>query len=550
MSESTTQKAVIYCRVSSAKQMKKGDGLNSQATRCREFAKYKGYTVEEVFNDDISGRLTERPGMQGMLQFVREHRADAYVIIVDDITRLARGMEAHFELRRTILAAGGKLESPSIEFGEDADSIMVENMLAAMSQHQSQKNAEQSKHRMRARTQNGYWVFSAPLGYRYIDTKGNGKILVRDEPVAAVLVEALEGYASGRFDTQAEVKRFLESHACIPRDKYGRVRNQRVKDILTRVVYAGYLESPKWDISLREAKHEALISFGTYQKIQERLKGNAKVPARKDLNQDFALRGFVNCGCCGTPLTSYWATGRSRRYPYYQCPRKGCRVYGKAIKRDELEQQFETLLAELKPSRHLFNLAIDLFRRWWEEQGHSAEAQATAMRSELTKIESKVGQFMERIVNNDSQTLIAAYEQQIIQLEKRKIEISESVKNCGRQLPDFDETFRTAFTFLGDPQKLWASERLEQRRLVLKMAFADRLQYVRDEGFRTAKVALPFKVLKAIQEGNKWPESTGGTGVEGLALQGEFSSSEGTLDPLQIQFVEMVRPGGLEPPTS
>ena len=50
-------KAVIYCRVSSAKQTVRGDGLGSQETRCREFAKYKGYEVVDVFRDDSSGSL-------------------------------------------------------------------------------------------------------------------------------------------------------------------------------------------------------------------------------------------------------------------------------------------------------------------------------------------------------------------------------------------------------------------------------------------------------------------------------------------------------------
>ena len=36
------KKAIIYCRVSSAAQVSKGDGLNSQASRCREYARYKG----------------------------------------------------------------------------------------------------------------------------------------------------------------------------------------------------------------------------------------------------------------------------------------------------------------------------------------------------------------------------------------------------------------------------------------------------------------------------------------------------------------------------
>ena len=49
---STKQKAVIYCRVSSQKQVTKGDGLGSQETRCREYAGHKNYQIVEVFRDE------------------------------------------------------------------------------------------------------------------------------------------------------------------------------------------------------------------------------------------------------------------------------------------------------------------------------------------------------------------------------------------------------------------------------------------------------------------------------------------------------------------
>ena len=129
----------------------------------------------------------------------RDQKADCsrcpYVVIIDDITRLARGLDAHIKLRAEISGAGGVLESPSIEFGEDSDSILVENLLASVSQHQRQKNGEQTKNRMRARLQNGYWPFQAPIGYRFEAKSGHGKVLVRDEPIASILQEALEGYA-------------------------------------------------------------------------------------------------------------------------------------------------------------------------------------------------------------------------------------------------------------------------------------------------------------------------------------------------------------------
>lgn len=124
--KSTQPKAVIYARVSSTAQTKRGDGLGSQETRCREYARMKGYQVANVFSDDMSGSLATRPGMVAMLQYLRKNRKDRLAVIIDDVSRLARGLEAHLTLRTAIADAGGRLESPSIEFGEDSDSLLVE----------------------------------------------------------------------------------------------------------------------------------------------------------------------------------------------------------------------------------------------------------------------------------------------------------------------------------------------------------------------------------------------------------------------------------------
>jgi hypothetical protein len=47
------------------------------------------------------------------------------------------------------------LESPSVEFGDDADSELREYILATVAQHQRRKNAEQTLNRMRSRVMNG-----------------------------------------------------------------------------------------------------------------------------------------------------------------------------------------------------------------------------------------------------------------------------------------------------------------------------------------------------------------------------------------------------------
>ncbi len=42
------------------------------------------------------------------------------------------------------------------------------------------------------RALNGNWVFPAPVNYEYSHQRGHGKILVRKEPIANILQEALE----------------------------------------------------------------------------------------------------------------------------------------------------------------------------------------------------------------------------------------------------------------------------------------------------------------------------------------------------------------------
>ncbi len=74
--------------------------------------------------------------------------------------------------------------------------------------------------------------------------------------------------------------------------------------------------------------------------------------------------------------------------------------------------------------------------------------------------------------------------------------IKERMANLGRQASSFDDTLRTALEFISSPWNLWNSERLEDRRAVLKLTFADKLRYMRDEGFRTA--SLPFNMLGQI----------------------------------------------------
>jgi site-specific DNA recombinase len=498
-------RAVTYCRVSSAAQVAKGQGIVSQRTRCEEFARMKGYAVVAGFTDEaVSGGVIDRPGMLAMLAYLKKHKRNGeHIVIIDDISRLARSIRGHLDLREAIAETGARLESPSVEFGEDSDSILVENLLASVSQHQRQKNTEQTANRMRSRLLNGYWTFSCPPGYRYEARPGEGKVLVRDEPLASIIAEGMEGYALGRFQTQAEVKRFFEGFPEFPKTRFGTVTNENVNRILTRLLYSGHLERPDWAVPLRKARHEPLVTLETFERIQERLNGKAKLPARADLDESFPLRGFVLC-TCGKPLTACWSKSKTgTKHPYYMCFNRACPENRKSIRREVIEGQFTDLLAGIQPSETMFNLVRDMAARVWDQLGEQAAATREQIRRRMAEIEKQTSALLDRIVEATSQTVIARYEQRITELERERLVMAEKLEAKARPRKTFGEMFELTLGVLSSPCDIWEKGGLPKRHAILKMAFEERLVYRRNEGFRTPHTSIVFKVLS----GNHSPKT-------------------------------------------
>jgi len=495
------QKALIYCRVSSKSQATDGHGLESQEARCRQYAEAKGYDFAAVFPDTITGGgdFLQRPGMVALLSFIDAQPDENFVVVFDDVKRASRDTRGFLDLRDAFRERGVRVESPNFSFDETPESEFVETVIAAQGALERKQNGRQVKQKMSVRARLGYWCHLEPTGYRFEKVEGHGKLMVRDEPLASIVQEGLEGYASGRFQTQAELGQFLQDDPRFPRGTSGRVGAERVSQLLQQPLDAGYINSEAYGLSWKKAQHEPLISLETYQKIQRRRDSKAKAPKRANIGDEFALRGVAVCACCEAPLRSSFSKGRHGvRYPYYLCQTRECEANGKSIKRDVLEDDVGAIVKRLEPAEGLTTLVAAMFRKAWDVRQAQAADVARVIKRQIVGIERDIEKTLDRLVDTSSQTVIRAFARKVDQLEKEKALLSERAVNQAQPTRSFEELLEPALAFLTSPWKLWESGEIALRRIVLKLAFAGRIKCCRNEGARSPKIAFPFKDLGAF----------------------------------------------------
>ena len=115
--------------------------------------------------------------------------------------------------------------------------------------------------------------------------------------------------------------------------------------------------------------------------------------------------------------------------------------------------------------------------------------------------EKRIEELLEPILSASNATVIAAYEGKIETLEHQNRIIAEKLQNSMVPESRFEEIIEHSLQFLANPWKLRACGHYHMKRLVLRLAFSEPIAYCRNEGYRTPKTSLPFKVLESFQTG-------------------------------------------------
>jgi site-specific DNA recombinase len=504
LSASSQTACVLYCRVSSAKQLREGDGLRGQERRCREYAQSKGYEVLRVFHEEgLTGSLLDRLAMDELLAFLKA-RGQETVVVIEDLKRFARDVSVHFSLKLALDACGGRLESPLFRFEDTPEGRFIETIVAAQAELERNQNRRQVRSRMLSRLEAGYWVFAPPPGYRYIRDPIHKQVLVPDDR-AELVREAMEGFAAGRFTGQADVVRFLlRSGFFGPGDRITSRHQNVVGRMLRQALYAGMVGYAPWRVTPREGHHLALITWETHRRILARLNTSQRPYSRREkVRADFVLRGLVSCASCGHPLTGSWSRGERQRYAYYHCHSRACAEYGKTVPKSTLEEAFCRVLMSLETPEVVMTMMEVLVTDHSRLRLVRQEAERSEAAQVLKKMEEEINVLAERIAATERASVASALEHRIEKLEGERIALSRRLAPAAEgDLAQAAQSAGTAFLavrgVLKSPYQSWELGDTVRRHLIGRLVFDTLPAYDRKGGFGTVNLSLPYRVSRAL----------------------------------------------------
>lgn len=344
--------AVIYCRVSSKEQVD-GTSLESQQIACKEYAVRNYLNVVRVFVErGESAKFADRPQLLDMLEFCAKSERGIEQVLVWKVDRLARNVGDHFNIKAGLMKRGIRVVSVTEPIDAKPEGKLLETILAGFAQFDNDIRAARCTQGMRRKIQDGIFPWKPPLGYKSANRPGAKKTLpdMPDLPAFSIIQTGFLEFAAGNL-TKARLLRLLNARGL--RSRHGKsLAPQSIDNMLSDAFYAGVIRDP-WSGEELQGGHVPMISRQTFNAIQKIIGKRSNSVPHCAVRTEFPLRTFVRCANCEATLTGSFSRGRSARYPYYRCFRRGCDnkcSYPLA----DVHREFETFLSKASADGHVF----------------------------------------------------------------------------------------------------------------------------------------------------------------------------------------------------
>jgi site-specific DNA recombinase len=307
--------AIIYARVSTARQADDGLPVESQIEQCRAKALGLGAEVIRVFRDDgISGRTSKRPGFEAAVDYCDGHDVDYFVCW--STSRFARNRLDAAMYKRLLDKLGTRLVYASQEFGEGDDGWLAEAITEVIDEQYSRQIAKDTRRSMVKNAREGFWNGGrVPFGFRPVLVGKRKRLEANPDEAPTVRLIfrwCIEG--AGAKDIASRLNRAGASRRGRRWDKASVSSVLRARSVVGELVYRDRGEA------IVAQAHDGIIGMDEFMAAQDAIAHRSPTNHGGRDRSTAIFAGLLRCGYCGDAMTTETATGRGgARYSYYNC---------------------------------------------------------------------------------------------------------------------------------------------------------------------------------------------------------------------------------------
>jgi site-specific DNA recombinase len=157
---------ILYCRVSTDEQAARGQSLQYQERRLRDFCEMMGYNIKAVFIEDCSAKTFKRPEWEKLISFIKANKGLINKLLFLKWDRFSRNTEDALTMIRKLKAYGVEANAVEqvLDFEIPENKFMRAFYLTAP-EVENDKISSRTREGLHQAKLNGCWPAKAPYGY-------------------------------------------------------------------------------------------------------------------------------------------------------------------------------------------------------------------------------------------------------------------------------------------------------------------------------------------------------------------------------------------------
>ena len=479
----TTKRAVLYCRVSTKEQVEEGNSLSTQEKMCREYAVKNGYDIADVFVEQgESAKTADRTELKRLLNYCADKKNNVSAVIAYKIDRISRNTDDYSQIRILLKRYGVEIKSTSEHFENTPAGRFMENIIANVAQFDNDVRAERSINGMRDAVREGRYVWMAPIGYNNVSV--HGKSTIAQNPLMAPIMKKVFTLVAMNQIPLERIWKVMSKEGLT--NKAGKPLSRGYFYwMLKNELYCGWVT--KFG-ERHKGLFEPIVSDELFNQVQQVLKHRIRRNHHYIWeNPDFPLRRFI-FHPSGKKLTGSWAKGTHAKYPYYRFLGKGTNY-----KRDVFEKYIKAYMNYFKFNQSDFNALKGELHKSLGSVMQNQQKESETLKQAIAELNKKQNLLIRK--NCEGVITDALLQQQLEIIEKDLLQLNTTLA-CIPQTNlnvNFENLLNYIRNFLQHPGECWEKAKPELKVRLQWFQFPKGISFD-GEKFQTTEIANIFNV--------------------------------------------------------